>query len=149
MADTVQVTAGSGTSIATDDVPGVGHVQRVKRQVGADGLATDFLDKSSRSDTFTTTTNGATVDVSAQGMSRFALQVKGTGAVPTSWEVVLEVSLNGSQFTPILTHKSGVDADGSVLLFGAAGPVLYFRSRCVSVALGPASEVVATIAAKP
>lgn len=40
MADNVAVTAGSGTTIATDDVGGVQH-QRVKVEFGADGSATD------------------------------------------------------------------------------------------------------------
>ncbi|MGE3341493.1 MAG: hypothetical protein AB7J46_06390 [Candidatus Altimarinota bacterium] len=40
MADNVAITAGSGTSIATDDVGGVQY-QRVKVSVGADGSATD------------------------------------------------------------------------------------------------------------
>lgn len=38
MADNVAITAGSGTSIATDDVSGV-HYQRVKLDVGGDGAA--------------------------------------------------------------------------------------------------------------
>lgn len=37
MADNVSVTAGSGTSIATDDVAGV-HFQRVKLDIGGDGV---------------------------------------------------------------------------------------------------------------
>ena len=40
MADNVAITAGSGTSVATDDVGGI-HYQRVKVAVGADGSATD------------------------------------------------------------------------------------------------------------
>lgn len=40
MADNVSITAGSGTTIATDDVGGVQY-QRVKIGVGADGSATD------------------------------------------------------------------------------------------------------------
>jgi hypothetical protein len=40
MADNVPITAGTGTSIATDDVGGV-QFQRVKPAVGADGSATD------------------------------------------------------------------------------------------------------------
>ena len=42
MADNVPITAGSGTSIATDDIATV-HYQRVKPQLGADGAATDML----------------------------------------------------------------------------------------------------------
>lgn len=40
MADNVQITAGSGTSIATDDVGGIQY-QRVKAAYGADGVGTD------------------------------------------------------------------------------------------------------------
>lgn len=40
MADNVQITAGSGTSIATDDVGGIQY-QRTKVTFGADGSATD------------------------------------------------------------------------------------------------------------
>ena len=41
MADNVAITAGSGTTIAADDISGVLH-QRVKVSVGADGSATDM-----------------------------------------------------------------------------------------------------------
>lgn len=42
MADNVAVTAGSGTSIATDDVGGI-HYQRVKVDFGGDGLASPLV----------------------------------------------------------------------------------------------------------
>jgi len=42
MADNVSITAGSGTTIAADDISGVQH-QRVKISVGADGSATDMV----------------------------------------------------------------------------------------------------------
>lgn len=42
MADNVAITAGSGTSIATDDIGGVQH-QRVKLSLGADGSAVDAV----------------------------------------------------------------------------------------------------------
>lgn len=42
MADNVQITAGSGTSVAADDVGGVLH-QRVKVSLGGDGAAADAL----------------------------------------------------------------------------------------------------------
>ena len=41
MADTVAITAGSGTTIATDDLGAAGHVQRVKAVLGADGTGVD------------------------------------------------------------------------------------------------------------
>lgn len=42
MADNVAITAGSGTTIAADDVAGVMH-QRVKLSLGADGSAVDAV----------------------------------------------------------------------------------------------------------
>jgi len=41
MADTVAITAGAGTTIATDDLGAAGHVQRVKAVLGADGTGVD------------------------------------------------------------------------------------------------------------
>ena len=40
MADNVEITAGSGTTVAADDIGGVLH-QRVKVEFGADGVAAD------------------------------------------------------------------------------------------------------------
>ena len=148
MADGIQITAGAGTTVQTDDVGGV-HYQRVKRSVGADGLATDFLDKASRQDTFTATATGVTVDVSAQGMTQFAMQVKQTSTV-TSWTVVLEGSLDGTNFQTILTHTKAGNLDGGIIgLAASASPYLYFRSRCSALSLGGGTNIVVTIVGKP
>lgn len=144
MADNVAVTAGVGTTIAADEV-GSAYYQRMKRSVGADGSATDYLDKHSRSDTYTTAANGTAVDVSAQGFSAFAIGVKGTGAAATAWNVVIEGSIDGTNYSTIATHVNTVHTDGQVLWVGANRPCLYFRSRCVSVTLGSATNIVATI----
>lgn len=146
MADGVAVTAGVGTTIATDDIGGV-HYQRMKRSVGVDGSATDYIDKHSRADTYTTAANGTAVDVSAQGLAAFAIQVKGTGAAATAWNVVIEGSLDGTNYSTIATHVNTAHTDGQVLWVGASRPCLYFRSRCVSVTLGSATNIVATIVA--
>lgn len=102
-----------------------------------------------RSDTYTTAANGTTVDVSARPVRRFALQVKGTGAAASAWNVVLEGSLNNTQFTTILEHSNAGEfrnaADGETVYFDTAVPWLYFRSRLVSITLGSATNVVATI----
>jgi len=151
VADGVPVTAGSGTTIETDDVGGRHH-QRIKRSVGGDGSATDFLDKASRSDTYTGAGSGTTVDVSAQGMKHFTIQVKGTGAAPTAWSVALEVCLDGVNFTTVIVHGSGespADVDGACKGLSVLFVALYFRSRVVSLTLGSASNIVVTIAAKP
>lgn len=42
MADNIAITAGAGTTVATDDVGGV-HFQKVKRNYGGDGASADSL----------------------------------------------------------------------------------------------------------
>lgn len=101
-----------------------------------------------RTDTFTGATTGTTVDAKPSGFKSFALQVKGTGASATAWNVVLEVSLDGTNYATLLTHASAEgDADGGIVWSGAAdSPCLYFRSRVVSVTLGSATNLSVTIA---
>lgn len=63
MADNVAITAGSGTTIAADDIAGVLH-QRVKVQHGADGSATD-VSTASPMPVQIRTSGGAEVDFTA------------------------------------------------------------------------------------
>lgn len=128
--------------------------QSILRTVADDpdspSVAKFFRDKASNQDTFTTTGNGALVDVSAQSMSRFGIQVKGTGATPTSWTVVLEGSLNGTDFSTLLTHTNITPGHGLILHSGAMVlPVLYFRARCSALSLGSATNIVVTIVGIP
>ena len=155
MADNVSVTAGIGTPIATDDIAGVHH-QRVKRSVGPDGSATDFLDVMSRQDTFTGTGSGTAVSTPTQGAEKFSIAVKGTGATPTSWTVNLQISLDNTNWTTILVHSNtsppadDVRVDGQTISTGANRyPALYFRSNVSAVTLGGASNIVVTIAGRP
>ena len=98
-----------------------------------------------RGDTFTVAGNGTTVDTSMFGASGFSIQVKGTGAAATAWNVVLEGSINNSNFTTILTNTD-VTGDGVVLFSGAQNyPCRFFRSRVVSITLGSATDVVVRI----
>ncbi len=99
---------------------------------------------STRSDTFTTATNGVTVDISAKPMSKFSVQVVATGAV-TSWNVVLEGSLNNSNFTTLATVDSVADGTGTVKFGATSTPCLYFRSRCTAIVVGSGTNVVTTI----
>jgi hypothetical protein len=98
-----------------------------------------------RSDTFTVAANGTAVDVSEVPCNLFAIQVKGTTATPTAWSVVLEGSLNGTQYTTILTHTSTEHSDGATIWKLDGPPIKYFRSRLVSITLGSATNVIATI----
>lgn len=100
---------------------------------------------STRSDTYTAAATGTAVDVSATLCKSFSIQVKCTTAAADAWNIVLEVSLDATNYTTVLTHT---EASGDkVILFTAAShyPALYFRSRCVSRTLGSATNLVTTI----
>lgn len=96
----------------------------------------------SKTETFTATGNGATQNVNGLGIKSFALQVTGTGATPTSWDVRLEGSLNGTVWTQILQHTN-VTGDGVTVFSGAPlSPVKFMRSRVAGLVLGGATNIV-------
>ena len=98
-----------------------------------------------RTDTFTGTTTGVTVDTSGTPLKWFSVQVSGTGGVPTLWTVVLEGSLDGVNFSPILTHTN-TTGNGSVLWLGSnPATSRYFRSRVTGLTLGPATNIVVSV----
>lgn len=100
---------------------------------------------STRSDTYTVAGNGTTQSAATAPSKYYSIQVKGTVAGATAWDVVLEGSLDNVNFDTILSHVTGT-GDGKVM-FGSASPspCLYFRSRCVSITLGGATNIVVTI----
>jgi hypothetical protein len=103
----------------------------------------------SRSDTFTTTANGTAVNVADVPVGHFGLQVKQTGTV-TSWTVVLEVSLDGTNYATVLTHTKTDNGDGAIAFSGPNKyPALHFRARCSAITLGGGTNVVATIVGLP
>jgi|SRR6185369_8708195 len=96
----------------------------------------------SQSVTFTGTSTGTVIDLSTNPLSRFSIQVTGTGALPTLWTVLVEGSLDNSSWTTILTHTN-VTGNGLSLSMGASNfPVLYVRLRCTGLTLGLASNIV-------
>jgi hypothetical protein len=90
---------------------------------------------------YTSTGYGAVVDCSSVGASRCSIQVKGTGASATSWDVRLEGSLDGVSYTPLLQHSDN-SADGSIV---ASGPnvylVRYLRVNVSALSLGSATDI--------
>ena len=99
-----------------------------------------------RSDTFTATGNGTTVDASTSPLQQFAIQVSGTTAVPSLWNVRLESSLDNSTFTQLLLHSGTVSVDGGIIWTETQTyPSLYFRSRVASLIRGSASNIVVNI----
>ena len=104
-----------------------------------------ILTNTNRSDTYTVAANGTTVTATSSPYKAYAIQVTGTGAAATAWDVRLEGSLNGTTFTQILQHTT-TTGDTVVLYSGALqAPSLYMRSRCAGITLGGATNVVAVI----
>lgn len=94
MADNVTITAGSGTTIAADDIGGVLH-QRVKLSQGADGAATDVSSAAPLNVTLANTgANATAVKVDGSAVTQ-PVSLSGTVAVTQSgtWD---EVGINDS-----------------------------------------------------
>lgn len=88
---------------------------------------------------------GTTVDATASPCSLFALKVKGVGAVATSWTVTLGVSLDGTDFTVVLTHTNA-NSDATIIFPGSSRyPGLYFRAKVQAVVLGTATAIACTV----
>jgi len=147
-----QMSHAYGAPVASDEINGV-LIPKVKLMYGANGSATDLSPANplptqgasqSRSDTYTGTATGTTVNASSAPVKSFSMVVKGTGAAATSWTVVLEGSLNNVNFTTLLTH-SNTDGDGVLKSTTSNSPVLYYRTRCTAVTLGSATNIVTTI----
>lgn len=125
------------TSVAAND--------RVNAFFDTQGFMGVDLAWATRSDTFTATGNGTTITATTtRPVKYFTVQVKGTGAVATAWDVRLEGSLNNADFTQIIAHTN-VDGDAVVKWQGTANPILYFRSRVAGLTLGSATNIVVTI----
>lgn len=98
----------------------------------------------SQSDTYAATGTGAVLSATARPLKSFALAVKGTGAAPTSFTVLLQGSLDGTNWTTILTASNITPGDGQVqwAAAGIATPAIYFRTNTTALVLGSATDIV-------
>lgn len=102
------------------------------------------LNFSKQVDTYTAIGNGTAIEASVKS---YGLQVKGTGATALVWDVKLEASLDGTNYVTILTHTQLIGTgDGNIIYSGfLLSPSLFLRSRCATLVLGSASNIVVTI----
>lgn len=101
-----------------------------------------------RSDTFSATASGTTVNLvtTAKGPCKwFAIQTTAKGVV-TSWTVLLEVSEDGVNWTTAATHTNAIGS-GILLPSATAYPSLFMRARCSAIVLGLGTNVISTILA--
>lgn len=133
MADNVSITAGSGTTIAADDIGGVLH-QRVKLSQGADGAATDVSSAAPLQVTLANTGANATPVVVDLGVNN-DVTVTGTVAVTQSgtWD---EVGINDSGNS--ITVDAPVGTPAFVRLSDGAAAI---TTLPVSLASVPAHDV--------
>ena len=101
-------------------------------------------------ETFAATGAGTTYDLVRRTSDTFALAVKKTGSV-TSWTVLLEGSLDGTNWTTLLTHTNASPGDALIIAptAGVRTPVNYLRLNCSALTLGTGTAIVATFAATP
>jgi hypothetical protein len=102
-----------------------------------------------RQDTFVAAAAGTAINTGA-GYKHYGIVVTATGAV-TSWDVRLEVSVNGSAFTQVIQHTnvdgSGVNKWNPTTIPAAAG--IAFRSNCVGLVLGAGTNIIVDIVGMP
>lgn len=108
---------------------------------GQDGAALIHQSAIRRTQNFTVAASGAAIVVSGRGS--YAIMVVGVGGVPTAWDVRLEGTLNGTNWTELtgMTHATG-DGNGTIKWSGANRfPVHAVRFRLNAITLGPASSI--------
>jgi hypothetical protein len=98
---------------------------------------------------YTATTTGPQAPFSAPGgapFATYAIQVKGTGAAPSSWSVTLEGSFDRVNWSTLITHNAG---DGSTQWETTGKPCGHVRANVGALTLGSATNIVVTALAVP
>ena len=99
------------------------------------------------SQTFTAAGDGAIHDLRINPCQTFSVQVGATGGTPTLWNVVLEGSLDGTNFSTILSHTSANLGLNSIIGTGnQVFPCTYIRIKVVTLTLGIATSITVNIA---
>ena len=119
MADNVAITAGAGTTIATDDVGGGVQVQRIKNTWGPDGTATD-ADKTAAAafpiqDVGTGTNAASQVTVTNASTTIIALRAGRRGILILNKQTVA-VAVDASGGTAVYATHFVLDPGASVFL---------------------------------
>lgn len=90
----------------------------------------------------------AVVDISDVPMATWTIQVKGVPVAATLWSVLLEVSLDGVNFSEALNHTS-LTGDGINLYSGTTLFLCkYYRINVAALTLGPASSITVSVIGK-
>lgn len=94
------------------------------------------------SDIFTSIGNGEIVNFLNIPLKEFALQVEATGIV-TSWSVTLQISLDGVNFTDLMTHTELIGSN-IILYSSSKTAATHFRLNCNKLNLGLGTNIKVT-----
>lgn len=87
----------------------------------------------------------STINTKSQPMKYYALEVKASTGAASAWDVRLEGSLDGSNWTGIMTHQTG-DGDGTTKV--STSPVIFpaawLRVRLNSLTFGSSASRLTT-----
>ena len=136
------VDTGDIASTVSLDQTGTNNTVKIDQTTPNNRVET-VVDFATTVDTYTIPATGTIVSNTVPHRG-FAVQVKGTSAPATAWNIVVEGSIDGINYTTILTHT---EALGENILWSGANlyAVLKYRSRLVSVTLTPATNIKVTI----
>lgn len=88
---------------------------------------------------FNATGSGAAIPVN--GRTSYAIQVVGVGGTPTAWDVRLEGTVDGTNWTELMGHATG-EGNGTVKFSGANRyPVDAVRFRVNGLTIAPATDI--------
>ena len=97
---------------------------------------------------FATAVDGATQDITTSPKKSFSIQVIAVGGVITAWTVNVQVSLDGTTFTTILSHGTA-DGDSVTKFTGASMyPARYFKANVTTLTLDTATGATVNILAQ-
>jgi len=104
------------------------------------------LSNSNQKTSFSGTGVGTALQFSQNPLSKFGLSVARKGGTATSWTVNLQISLDNTIWTTILTHTLATTGDGQIITtLNNFYPAQYARAQCTAVVLGTATSIEASI----
>lgn len=137
---TVNVTGAVDVSTLPDIT--IGTMPSVTGSVNVDNLP--ILSKFYTHD-FAAAGTGAVQDITLNPFKSYSIQCVAVGGAMTSWDVDIECSLDGTNWTAVLNHATA-DLDGTIKFTGAAMyPARYFRANANDITLDTATALTVNI----
>ena len=103
-----------------------------------------IIDTIRSSDSYTSTGNGTSINISTHPMRDFGLLVYGDPVAPTSYDVRCEGSIDGVNFSQIVANTNAAPGNTGTIWSGTSRALsLHFRTRVAGLVLGTANGITA------